>query len=307
MLPSSPTLSSTIAIAIAALGTIQVTVAQDAATQPYQHGPDSEMHQGVPQGTVTEHQLLSSKVFPGTKRRYYVYVPAQYSDKTPAALMVVQDGHAYKNRTGDFRLPTVFDNLIAKGQIPVTIAIMIDPGHLNRDLPEKPGWRPRPANRAHEYDTLSDDYVRMVLEEILPKIQKEYSITKNPNLRATCGSSSGGICAFTMAWERPDAFRRVLSHIGSFVSIREGHTYPARIRKTEKKPLRVLLQDGENDLDNVHGNWPLANRQMAAALKFKGYDYKLVFGNGGHNGNHAGAIFPDSLRWLWQDWEKETP
>ena len=126
-------------------------------------------------------------------------------------------------------------------------------------------------------------------------------MTDDPNERAICGISSGGICSWTVAWERPDAFRKVLSHVGSFTNIRGGHVYPALIRKTEPKPIRIFLQDGSGDLDNRHGNWPLANQQMAASLKFADYDYKFVYGDGGHNSKHGGAILPDSLRWLWRD------
>ncbi|TWU27202.1 enterobactin/ferric enterobactin esterase [Novipirellula galeiformis] len=273
--------------------------------EEYQHGPDSKANDAVPHGVVTQHTWKSSKVFEGTQRRYSVYVPAQYDGKTPAALMVFQDGHAFEGTTGDFRVPVVFDNLIARGEMPVTIAVMIDPGHKG-ELAEKRGWSPRPSNRSFEYDTVSGDYAEFLLTEILPELEKDYRITKNPKLRAICGNSSGGICAFTVAWHRSDQFQKVLSHIGSFVDLRGGHNYPPMIRKAEAKPIRVLLQDGENDIDNQFGNWPLANRQMAKALAFKDYDYKLVFGTGAHNGKHGGAIFPDSLRWLWRGWQDET-
>jgi enterochelin esterase family protein len=143
-----------------------------------------------------------------------------------------------------------------------------------------------------------------LIEEILPEVAIEYNLTTDPNGRALCGISSGGICAFTAAWERPEAFGKVLSQVGSFTNIRGGHVYPSLIRKTERKPIRVFLQDGSHDLDNMHGNWPLANQEMAAALKFAGYDYKFEFGDGGHNGKHGGAILPDSLRWLWRDYPK---
>ncbi|QDT10134.1 alpha/beta hydrolase [Stieleria marina] len=279
---------------------------KEKAAQEYRHGPDSQVQDGVPKGKVTQHVDLESKIFPGTKRRYSVYVPAQYDGSEPAALMVFQDGHAFEGLTGDFRLPTVFDNLIAKGDMPITIAVMIDPGHKG-ELPEKRGWRPRPANRSFEYDSVSGDYAEFLLNEILPEITKDFKISENPELRAICGNSSGGICAFSVAWFRPDSFHKVLSHIGSFTNIRGGHNYAAMIRKTDKKSLRVFLQDGENDLDNEHGNWPLANQQLAKSLAFKDYDYKFVFGTEAHNGKHGGAIFPDSLRWLWRGWKNETP
>jgi len=270
--------------------------------EDYQHGPDSERRPNVPRGEVTEH-VWRSEIFPDTVRRYWVYVPAQYDASTSAAVMVFQDGHAYVNEQGDFRVATVFDNLINGGAMPVTIAILVDPGHKRAELPPKPGWRPEPANRSFEYDTLSDQYARMLIDEILPEVGKRYQLTDDPDLRAIGGSSSGGICAWTVAWERSDAFRKVLSNIGSFTNIRGGHNCQALIRKTEPKPIRVFLQDGSNDLDNEHGNWWLGNQQMAASLKFAGYDYQFVTGDGGHDGKHAGAVFPDALRWLWRDWK----
>ncbi len=271
-----------------------------AADEPYVLGSDSQRHPDVPRGTVTEY-VWRSQIYSGTIRRYWVYVPAQYDGSSAAAVMVFQDGHAYVSEDGDFRVPIVFDNLIHKKELPVIIGIFVDPGHKKEQLPEKPGWRPTPENRSFEYDTLSDQYARFLLEEILPEVGKKYRLTDDPNRRAICGISSGGICAFTVAWHRPDAFRKVMSHVGSFVNIRGGHVYPSLIRKTPPKPIRVFLQGGANDLDNEHGNWALANQEMAAALKFAGYDYRFVFGEGGHNGRHGGAILPDSLRWLWRD------
>jgi len=156
----------------------------------------------VPEGTITEHQWLQSKVFPGTKRRYYLYVPKQYDQTKPAALMVFQDGHAYLGENGEYRAPVIFDNLIHRKELPVTIGVFIDPGHIKYALPEKPGWKPKPENRSFEYDTLSDDYANFLLDEILPEVKKEYNITDDPNGRAICGASSGGICAFTVAWQR---------------------------------------------------------------------------------------------------------
>lgn len=256
----------------------------------------------VPQGVVTEHELLESKIFPGTKRRYSVYVPKQYDASKPAALMVFQDGHNYQRRDGDFRATVVMDNLIHKQQIPVMIGVFVDPGHKKDALPEKRGWKPQPENRSFEYDTLSDDYARFLLEDVLPKVESEYNITQDPAGRGICGISSGGICAFTAAWERPDKFSKVISHIGSFTNIRHGDTYPGIIRKTDAKPIRVYMQDGSNDLDNEHGNWPLGNQQMHKALLYKKYDHRFEYGGGAHNGNHGGAIFPDAMRWTWRDY-----
>lgn len=277
-----------------------------AMAEDYHHGPDSERSDTVPRGQVVQRLHQGSQVYPGTQRRYSIYVPDQYGPGVTAALMVFQDGHAYEGEKGDFRVPVVFDNLIAAGAMPPTIAVMIDPGHQG-ELPEKRGWKPRPSNRSIEYDTVSDDYADFLINEVLPEIDAEYRIAKDPAMRAISGSSSGGICAFSVAWHRPDQFGKVLSHIGSFVDLRGGHNYPPMIRKAERKPIRVLLQDGSGDLDNQYGNWPLANQQMASALAFKEYDYKFVYGTGGHNGKHAGSIFPESLRWLWRDWKSDQP
>jgi enterochelin esterase-like enzyme len=273
-----------------------------AADEPYKFGADSERHEGVPQGKVTNHEWRS-QVFPDTVREYFLYVPAQYDGAKPAAVMVFQDGRAYLNEKGDFRVPVVFDNLIHQGKMPVTIGIFINPGHKGAEAP-KSDWKAN--NRSFEYDTLSDQYARFLIDELLPEVGKTYKLTDDPKQRAICGISSGGICAFTVAWERPEAFTRVLSHVGSFTNIRGGHNYQALIRKTPKKPIRIFLQDGKNDLDNEHGNWPLANQEMAASLKFKGYDYQFVFGEGAHNGKQGGAILPESLVWLWSDSPAET-
>ncbi len=270
------------------------------AADDYKLGPDSLEQKGVPKGKVIQGKFDRSKVYPGTVRDYWVYIPKQYDGKSPAAVMVFQDGKWYVSPTGHSRVPTVFDNLIHKGEMPVTIGVFLNPGVVP---PARQGAKPR-RNRSFEYDTLSDQYARFLIDEILPYISKKYDVklTDNPDGRAIGGISSGGICAWTVAWERPDQFRKVISYVGSFTNIRGGHVYPALIRKTQRKPIRVFLQEGENDLENLHGSWPLANRQMAAALKFAGYDYKFVMGDGGHNGKHGGAILPDMLRWLWRDY-----
>ena len=273
------------------------------AADEYKLGPDSLPQEGVQRGEVIKMPpWTNSAVFPGTHRDWWLYVPKQYDPAKSACVMVFQDGGGYVNvnSNGQWRVPTVFDNLIHKKEMPVTIGIFINPGVVP---PAEEGQRGR-SNRSFEYDTLSDQYARFLLEEILPEIGKKYNLIKEPEGRAIAGISSGGICAWTVAWERPNEFRKVLSAVGSFTNIRGGHNYQALIRKTEKKPIRVFLQDGANDLDNRHGNWPLANQEMAAALKFMGYDYKFEFGSEGHNAKHGGAILPDSLRWLWRDYPK---
>jgi enterochelin esterase-like enzyme len=280
--------------------------AQDAAKKPpspddqYVPGPDSKPHEGVPKGKVTKYTWDNSKIYPGTTRNYWIYVPAQYDGKTPACLWVSQDGIQYN-------APVVFDNLIAKKQMPVTIGLFISPG----DIPPKDGEAPRktangrpagPKNRSVEYDTLGDTYARFLIEEMIPELKKTYKITDDPEGRAIGGSSSGGICAFTVAWERPDQFRKVFTTVGSFTNIRGGNKYPDMVRKAEKKPIRMFQQDGANDIVNQFGSWPEANKAMAAALDEKGYDHKFVFGEGVHSSRHGTMIFPDAMRWLWRDW-----
>jgi enterochelin esterase family protein len=258
----------------------------------YRTHPDGRERPGVPKGTVKQMPRWESKIFAGTTRDWWVYVPAQYTPDKPACVMVFQDGAGPKSY-----VPTIFDNLIAAGDIPVTVGIFIQPGSFA-------GGRP---NRSFEYDTLSDQYARFLLEEILPEVEKEVKLRHDPESRAISGASSGGICAFTVAWERPKEFSKVLSWVGSFTNIANGasgraggHNYAAMIRKSEIRPIRVFLQDGENDLDNNNGNWPLANLELAKSLAFMRYDHKLVMGKGFHSGRHGQAILPDSLRWLWR-------
>ena len=263
--------------------------------EAYETHPDSRERPGVPKGTVKQMPSWESKIFSGTKRDWWVYVPAQYKPETPAAVMVFQDGAGPKDY-----VPTVFDNLIEKGHMPVTVGIFIQPGIRADGQP----------NRSFEYDTLSDQYARFLLEEILPEVEKTVKLRHDAASRAISGASSGGICAFTVAWERPDEFSKVLSWIGSFTNIasgktiREGgHNYEALVRKTmPRKPIRVFLQDGENDLDNANGNWPLANQTLAKSLSYAGYDYRFEYGHGFHSNRHGRAILPDSLRWLWRDY-----
>lgn len=268
----------------------------------YGLGPDSSIQPGVPQGIVTDHSILDSKIFPGTKRMFSIYVPRQYDPATPAALMVFNDGHAYQDPERQYRATVVMDNLIARGELPVIIGVFVDPGRKMGQLPEKRGWQPTPKNRSFEYDSITGDYAQFLVEEVLPLVEAKYNITPDPSGRAICGASSGGIAAFNAAWHRPDQFSKVLSHIGSFTNIRHGDQLPGIIRKTEKKPLRVYLQDGANDLDNIHGNWPLGNIQMARSLAFMDYDYRFDFGSGTHSGEHGGAVLPDAMRWLWRDY-----
>ncbi|MBM3995517.1 MAG: esterase family protein [Planctomycetes bacterium] len=275
---------------------VLVVAAMAHAKDDYELGPDSKERAGVPKGDVTMFKW-ESKIFAGTTRDCWVYVPKQYDGKTPACVMVFQDGGGYQSPKGSYRATIVMDNLIHKNEIPVMIGIFINPGVFadKLDAKKKPA-----SNRSFEYDTLSPQYAEFLEKEILPEVGKKYKLRQDAAGRGICGASSGGICAFTVAWERPDLFSKVLSHIGSFTNIRGGDRYPGIIRKTPKKDIRVFLQDGSNDLDNAAGNWYLGNLQMEAAFKFKGYDLKTVWGDGKHTGKHGGAILPDSMRWLWR-------
>ena len=265
--------------------------------------PDAEESPAVPKGTVTKMPPWESQIFEKTVRDWSVYVPAQYKPDGTAAVMVFQDGHDYVNVKGHWRVPIVFDNLIARGDMPPHRRHFRGPAARAADKPKPPSpWNN--SNRSLEYDSLGDRYARFLLEEILPEVEKQWPLSHDPEKRAICGASSGGICSFTVAWERPNEFRKVLSTIGSFVNLRGGNVYPSLIRKTEPKPIRVFLQDSSGDLDNPFGNWPISSQQMASALKYMGYDVQFDYTEGyGHNSNRGGSIFPDALKWLWR---KET-
>lgn len=253
----------------------------------------------VPKGEVLKFSFEQSKIFPGTYRDYWVYVPAQYSPDKPACVYVNQDGIQWK-------APDVFDQLIAAKEMPVTIGVFVMHGRVKAADTNSALDR---FNRSYEYDGLGDNYARFLLEELLPDVETKKTsdgrairLSTNGTDRAIGGASSGAICAFTVAWERPDAFSRVFSAIGTYVGLRGGDRYPTLIRKTEPKPIRIFLQDGTNDLNIYGGDWWMANQTMERALTFAGYEVQHAWGDGGHNGNHGTEVFPDAMRWLWKDW-----
>ena len=266
----------------------------------YTVDPASVPNPDTPHGKLTKQSSFRSSTYPQTERDWWIYVPAQYKPEQPACVMIVQDGGGYIGS-----LPTVVDNLIAAGEMPITVCVFINPGTL------LPGGTPQGNNeRSFEYDTVSDQYSKFLLDEMLPEVEKSVKLRHDPESRCVAGLSSGASCAFTAAWFRPDQFSKVLSWIGSYTDLAGGktgiegaHNYPFMIRRTDKKPIRVFLQDGDHDLDNQFGNWPLANQSMAAALKFKGYDYQFVVGHGGHSGTMGTAYLPAALRWLWKDYK----
>ena len=253
--------------------------------------------QETPKGEVTKYSFESSKIFPGTLRDYWVYVPKQYDPAKPACVFVCQDGIQYN-------APAVFDDLIAKKEMPVTIGVFVMHGRVKAQSDQALDR----FNRSFEYDGLGDAYARFILDEILPEVEKkkaadgrEIKLSKDGNDRCIAGNSSGAICAFTAAWERPDAFRRVFSAIGTYVGLRGGQNYSTLIRKFEPKPIRIFLEDGSNDNNIYAGDWWIANQAMQRSLVFAGYEVDFKWGEGGHSGKHAGEIFPDVMRWIWKD------
>lgn len=269
----------------------------------YVLGPDSQPRPDVPEGAISEFLLKDSKVFPGFEHKWWLYIPRQYDGKKQIALMIFQDGESYKKREGRWRVPVVLDNLIAKKELPLMAAVFINPGQS----PEKgPDGKPLRSNRSVEYDTLNSDYAAFLINEIFPEVRRRgVKITGNPKGRGLAGASSGGICAFTAAWERPGQFRKVLSFYGSFVNIRGGSAYPDIVRRNKKKSIRVFQQDGIRDaLDGIYASldWPAGNKAMAAAFDEKGYDHKFILGEGTHNSAHGASIFPDVMRWMWRDY-----
>ncbi len=270
-----------------------------AAADEYPVHRDAVVQPGVPKGELIKFEFSGSKLFPGTFRDVTVYVPKQYDASKPACVYVNQDGVQWN-------APVVFDNLIARGELPVLIGVFVRPGVVKAASGAMALDR---FNRSFEYDGLGDTYARFLLEELLPAVESKTTadgrairLSKSGNDRAIGGSSSGAIAAFTAAWERPDAFTRVFSVVGTYVGLRGGERYSTLVRKYEPKPIRIFLQDGANDNNSNGGDWWIANQGLQRSLAFAGYDVRHVWGDGGHNGKHGTAVFPDAIRWLWQGW-----
>jgi len=278
----------------------------------YKLGPDSLPQEGVPQGKLLGPSTLPSEVFPGTQHTYWVYVPAQYDPKEPAALIVFNDGQAMINTNGDVRAPNVLDNLIWRREIPVMLAVFINQGRT----PEQPeptprDWGDRNTNRPEEYNRLNDKYPRVICDELLPVLTNKFNISTNPEMRAIAGASSGAIAAFTVAWERPNQFRKVISVVGSFVNLRGGDVYPEKVLESERKPIRAFFVDGVNDNRALRGDsydarrdWHYQNVRLVEALTKKGYDVNYTWGIGLHGQKQGGAMLPEMMRWLWRDYPR---
>ena len=280
--------------------------------QFYHLGPDSLPQQGVPKGEIRGPFTLPSKVFPGTQHTWWIYVPAQYDPAVAASLMIFNDGQAYMAPEGDVRAQNVLDNLIWRREIPVMLAVFINPGRRpDQPEPNLKEWGDRTTNRPTEYNSLDDRYPRVIVDELMPVLYRQYNIAKDPDRHAIAGTSSGAIAAFTVAWERPDQFHKVLSIVGSFTNIRGGDAYADIVRKSGKKPIRIFLQDGRNDQRGRGRNdtgpydqrrdWFYQNVRLMQALTEKGYDVNYTWGMNRHGSKMGGAILPEMLRWLWRD------
>jgi enterochelin esterase family protein len=281
----------------------------------YRLGPDSLPQEGVPKGELRGPFVLPSQAYPGTQHTYWVYVPAQYDAKVPASLMIWQDGQAMIAPNGDVRAPNVLDNLIYRRELPVMIGVFINPGRRpDQPEPNLSEWGDKTTNRPTEYNTIDDKYARVICEELMPALYKDYNISKDPEQHGIGGASSGAIAAFIVAWERPDQFRKVLSIVGSFVNLRGGNVFPEMVRKEEKKPIRVFLQDGRNDNRGLRPDgaydekrdWFFQNVRLMKALTEKGYDVNYAWGMNKHGQKMGGAITPEMMRWLWRDHEVST-
>jgi enterochelin esterase-like enzyme len=277
----------------------------------YKLGPDSMQQEGVPHGKIAGPFNLPCKVYPGTAHTYWVYVPAQYDASKPASLMIFNDGQAFKNEKGDARAQNVMDNLIYRREIPVMIGVFINPGKTPEQPEPTPSeWGDRTTNRPTEYNTPDDKYAKVICDELLPALYKDFNISKDPEQHGIGGASSGAIAAFSVAWERPNEFRKVISIVGSFVNLRGGHVYPERVLESDKKPIRAFFQDGRNDNRGAgrkggdydqKRDWFLQNVRLVEALTKKGYDVNYAWGIGLHGQKQGGAILPEMMRWLWRD------
>jgi enterochelin esterase family protein len=272
----------------------------------YKLGPDSMPMEGVPKGKWVGPTILPSQVFPGYQHTYHVYVPAQYDPAVETALMVFNDGQAMMAEPGDVQAHNVLDNLIYRREIPVMLGVFINPARRpDQPEPTPRDWGDRNTLRADEYNPPNDNYARVIVDELLPALKKDYNLSSNPDLHGIHGSSSGGCAAFAVAWFRPNDFRKVLTFVGSFTDIRGEHIYPELVAESEKKPIRIFMQDGRNDNrrspDRLKNDWFYQNVRLKNALEAKGYDVNYVWGIGNHGQKQGGAILPEMMRWLWRD------
>ena len=276
----------------------------------YHLGPDSLPQEGVPKGEIRGPFTLPSQAYPGTQHTFWVYVPQQYDPAVSASLMIFNDGQAFMAAEGDARAQNVLDNLIYRREIPVMLAVFINPGRRpDQPEPNLHEWGDRTTNRPTEYNSLDDRYARVIVDELMPVLRKDYNISDDPDRHGIGGASSGAIVAFTVAWERPNQFHKVLSIVGSFTNLRGGDAYADIVRKSERRPIRIFMQDGRNDNRGMRQDgsydqrrdWFYQNVRLMHALTDKGYDVNYTWGMNKHGQKMGGAILPEMMRWLWRD------
>jgi len=273
----------------------------------YKLGPDSQPMEGIPRGTMSGPKVIPSQAYPGTQHTYYVYVPAQYDPAKPTPVMIFNDGQAMMKVPGDVQGQFVMDNLIYRREIPVMIGVFINPGR-RPDQPEPPepdgGWGDKTTNRPDEYNTPNDKYARVIVDELMPALKKQYNLSPDPDLHGIMGASSGGCAAFATAWFRPNDFHKVITIVGSFTDLRGEYIYPELVAESERKPIRIFMQDGRNDNrspGNLKRDWFYQNVRLMEALTKKGYEVNYTWGIGNHGQKQGGSVFPDMMRWLWRD------
>ena len=271
------------------------------ADRQYNPCPEARPSDGILAGSFQRFpDWNESSIYPGTSRAVSIYCSPEFSSSDePPWLAFFNDGDGYLWREGDVRATYVFDSMHANGEIKRIVAIFVNPGTSAEHEDQ----------RSIEYDTISSRFVEFIDQEIVPFVEDKVNtkMSADPLRRLICGISSGGICAFNAAWHAPSSFGLVLSHCGSFTNIRGGHNYPSMVRRNPRKPIRVFLQSGQHDLNTIPGDWTIGNKDMASALEFAGYESRFVFGEGGHSLCHGGAIFADSLRWLYQIDQPDSP
>ncbi len=276
----------------------------------YKLGPDSLPMEGVPKGEIKGPFVIQSQAYPGTQHTYWVYVPAQYDGSRDTSLMIFNDGQAFMDPKGQLRAHNVMDNLIFRREIPVMIGVFINPGRTPEQKEPGPGvgWGDGFTNRGVEYNSLDDKYARVIVNELMPELNKSYKISKDPKRRGIGGASSGAIAAMTVAWVRPDQFHKVLSIVGSFTNIRGGHQFVEEIKKRPRKDIRVFFQDGRNDNRGMRDgkydetwDWYKQNVRMVEEMTAKKYDINYSFGIGNHGSAQGGMMMPEMMRWLWRD------
>lgn len=263
----------------------------------YEHGPDSSRRPGVAEGRTIALTIDDPVAFPGTTRGVWIHIPAGVPADVPARATIFCDGAWYLDPAGDIRAGIVLDNLVASGAIPPQIGVFVDPGVF----PNVADADAR-KNRNREYDSDGPRYADFLRDEVLTRVRDHVALSDNPQDRALCGGSSGGNACFIAAWHRPDDFGRVICISASFAQIPGGNPFPGRIAREPRHHLRALLVAEHRDLqwNEPEMNWFAENLETAAALARKGYDFRLVLGDAGHNPRHGGVLLPDALRWVWR-------